>query len=89
MPHNKDQTKKDRLSASGLSKQKDVCHLTVLSVLPAAHFHTGTLLFMKYKLQQEDTSSRFCGKVWFRQLRLTIAQCYMSLNDFGTLVIGL
>uniref|UniRef100_A0A9J7YV89 Small muscular protein n=1 Tax=Cyprinus carpio carpio TaxID=630221 RepID=A0A9J7YV89_CYPCA len=35
---------------------------------------------MKYKLQQEDTSSRFCGKVWFRQLRLTIAQYYANLN---------
>lgn len=83
---NKDQTKKNTGCLLQASANREMSVISLFYLLPAAHFHTGTLLFMKYKLQQEDTSSRFCGKVWFRQLHSTTAQYYMTLNDFGTVV---
>lgn len=73
---NIDLAKKDRAFCFVLRKHRGLtCHLPGLSVSPAAHFHTGTLLFMKDK--QEDTSSRFCGKA-STTIHCAIAQYHMS-----------
>lgn len=82
---NKDQTKKkkkrDRLSASGFSKQKDVCHLTVLSVASSSFPYRH---FALYEIQ--TPAGRHVQQVLWKGLVSTTTQYYMSLNDFGIVV---